>query len=117
MFQRDILSIFADLINEGLEVYMDDFTPYGDDFDRALQMLEKVLERCITTRLFLSNFKCHMMMTEGVILGHYIYAVGIQVDPTKIQVILLLPTPYTQTKVHSFLGYVSYYGMFIKKYS
>jgi hypothetical protein len=43
-FQRAILSIFVDLINEGLEVYMDDFTPYGDDFDQALQTLEKVLE-------------------------------------------------------------------------
>jgi len=43
-FQRAILSIFADLINEGLEVYMDDFTPYGDDFYQVLQTLEKVLE-------------------------------------------------------------------------
>lgn len=32
-FQRAILSIFANLINEGLEVYMDDFTPYGDEFE------------------------------------------------------------------------------------
>jgi hypothetical protein len=43
-FQRAILSIFNDLINEGIEVYMDDFTPYGDDFDQALNNLEKVLE-------------------------------------------------------------------------
>lgn len=28
-FQRAILNIFSDLINEGLEIYMDDFTPYG----------------------------------------------------------------------------------------
>eukprot|EP00253_Pinus_taeda_P020144 PITA_20144 len=66
------------MINEGLEVYMDNFTPYGDDFDQALQTLEKVLEQCIATRLRLSNVKCHMMMTEGVILGHYIFTVGIQ---------------------------------------
>jgi len=43
-FQSAILSIFSDLINEGLEVYMDEFTPYGDDFDQELQMVEKVLE-------------------------------------------------------------------------
>ena len=35
-FQRAILSIFSDLINEGLKVYMDDFTPYKDNFDLAL---------------------------------------------------------------------------------
>ena len=83
-FQRAILSIFADLINEGLEVYMDDFTPYGDDFEPALENLEKVLQRCIDTRLCLSHEKCHMMMTEGIILGHYISTAGIQVDPAKI---------------------------------
>jgi hypothetical protein len=61
-FQRAILSIF-NLISEGLEVYMDAFTPYGDNFDQALTNLEKVLERCITTRLCLSHERCHMMMT------------------------------------------------------
>ena len=54
-------------------------------------------------------------MTEGVILGHYISTAGIQVDPTKIQVILLLPTPCTHTEVRHFLGYVGYYRRFIKK--
>lgn len=82
-FQRAILNIFAELINEGLEVYMDDFTPYGDDLEQALQTLEKVLERCVTTRLCLSHEKCHMMMIEGLILCHYISTARIQVDPAK----------------------------------
>jgi len=58
-----------------------------------------------------------MMMTEGVILGHYISADGIHVDPAKIQVILILPTHCTKTEVHSFLGYAGYYHRFIKKNS
>ena len=82
-FQRAILSIFNDLISEGLEVYMDDFTPYGDEFDQALNNLEKILERCIATRLCLSHEKCHMMMTECVILGHYISADGIMVTQQR----------------------------------
>eukprot|EP00253_Pinus_taeda_P032548 PITA_32548 len=64
---------------------MDVFTPYGDDFEPPLQTLEKFLERCVATRLCLSHKKCHMMMTEGLILGHYISVVGIQLDPAKIQ--------------------------------
>ena len=56
-FQRAILSIFSDLINEGLKVFMDDFTPYRDDFDPALDTLEKVLQQCIATRLCLSHEK------------------------------------------------------------
>ena len=58
-----------------------------------------------------------MMMTEGVILGHYISTVGIQVDPAKIQIILLIPTPTTQKEVHSFLGFSGYYRRFIEHYS
>lgn len=96
---------------------MDDLTPYRDDFDQALQTLEKVLEWCIATRLCLSHDKCHMMMIEGLIMGHYILAAGIQVDPAKILVILLLATPCTQIEVHSFLGFVGYYRRFIKKLS
>jgi len=115
--QRAILSIFSNLINEGLEVYMDDFTPYGDDFEPALDTLEKALQRCIVTRLCLSHEKCYMMMTEGLILGHYISKARIQVDPTKIQIILLIPTPTTQTEVRNFLGFSSYYRRFMKHFS
>ena len=55
-----------------------------------------------------------MMMTEGVVLGHYVSADGIKVDPTKIEIILKLPTPCTQTEVRSFLGCAGYYRRFIE---
>ena len=96
---------------------MDDFTPYGDDFDPALDTLEKFLQRRIATRLCLSHEKCYMMMTEGIILGHYVSSAGIQVDPNKIQILLLIPTPTTQTKVCNFLGFSGYYRRFIEHYS
>jgi hypothetical protein len=58
-----------------------------------------------------------MMMTEGVVLGHYISANGIRVDPTKIEVILNLPTPRTQTEVRSFLGTSGYYRRFMENFA
>jgi hypothetical protein len=63
---------------------MDNFTPYGIDFDQSLTNLEKVLKICIHSHLSLSIEKCHMMMNEGVVLGHFISYAGIQVDPAKI---------------------------------
>ena len=66
---------------------MDDFTPYGKDFEEALENLKKVLTCYKQTQLSLSTEKCHMMMSEGVVLGHFIYVDGIQVDPSKIKVI------------------------------
>jgi hypothetical protein len=96
---------------------MDYFTPYGYDFDQALRNLEKVLEQFISTELCLSHEKFHMMMTEGVVLGHYISADVIKVDPAKIEVIFNIFTPCTQTKVCSFLGAAGYYRRFMEKIS
>jgi hypothetical protein len=96
-FQRAVLGIFSDMLNDSMEIFMDDFTPYGVSFQEALQNLEKVLKRCIQAQLSLSTEKCHMMMSEGIVLGHFISSQGIQVDPSKIQVIKDLPTPKTQT--------------------
>lgn len=75
---------------------MDDFTPYGDAFETTLVFLEKVLERCVQNNVALSTEKCHMMMTEGIMFGHYISVEGIKVDPAKIEVILKIPTPKMQ---------------------
>jgi hypothetical protein len=49
-----------------------------------------------------------MMMSEGVVLGHFISYARIQGDPAKIQVILDIPIPSTQKEVRSFLGHVGY---------
>eukprot|EP00253_Pinus_taeda_P035700 PITA_35700 len=116
-FQRVVIGIFSDMVNDSLEIFMDDFTPYGTAFEDALQNLEKVLKRCIEAHLALSTEKCHMMMNEGIVLGHYVSLLGIQVDPAIIQVILTLPIPKTQTEVRSFLGHAGYYRRFIKYFS
>lgn len=72
---------------------MDDFTTYGETYNQALNNLDKVLKRCEEHNLSLNSEKCFMMMQEGIVLGHYIFAAGIQVDPAKIEVIQNLPTP------------------------
>ena len=90
---------------------------HGRDFEEALENLKKVLTRCEHTQLSLSTEKCHMMMSEGVVLGHYISANGIQVYPSKIKVIKNIPTPSTQKEVRSFLGHAGYYPRFIENFS
>ena len=45
-FQRVMIGIFSDMVNHCMEIFMDDFTPYGTDFEDALSNLEKVLKIC-----------------------------------------------------------------------
>jgi hypothetical protein len=54
-FQRAILGIFPNLIHDCVEVYMDDFTIYGNTYQEALDNLEKVLIRCQEMNLSLSR--------------------------------------------------------------
>jgi len=46
-FQRCMLSIFADMIEKSIEVFMDDFLVFEATFDICLLNLETVLRRCI----------------------------------------------------------------------
>ncbi|RVW34153.1 Retrovirus-related Pol polyprotein from transposon 17.6 [Vitis vinifera] len=94
-FQRCMLSIFSDMVERIMEVFMDDLTVYGKTFDDCLLNLKKVLKRCIEKDLVLNWEKCHFMATSGVVLGHIISKEGIQVDPAKIELISKLPSPTT----------------------
>jgi hypothetical protein len=45
-FQRCMMSIFSDMIEEIMQVFMNDFSVYGKTFDGCLENLDKVLQRC-----------------------------------------------------------------------
>ena len=58
-----------------------------------------------------------MLLTEGIVLGHHIYSQGIKVDPAKIVVIVVLPSPKTQKEVRIFLVHAGYYHRFIENFT
>ncbi|GKD27373.1 reverse transcriptase domain-containing protein, partial [Tanacetum coccineum] len=87
-FQRCMLAIFHDMIEESIEVFMDDFSE-----------------------------KCHFMVKEGIVLGHKVSSAGLEVDKAKINVISKLPPPNNIKGVRSFLGHAGFYQHFIKDFS
>ncbi|WVZ52181.1 hypothetical protein U9M48_003265 [Paspalum notatum var. saurae] len=97
-FQRCMMAIFSDFIEEIMEVFMDDFSVYGKSFDGCLENLEKVLKRCQEVDLVLNWEKCHFMVRKGIVLGHRISERGIEV-------------------IRSFLGHAGFYRRFIKNFS
>ena len=92
-FQRCMLSIFSDLVERIIEVYMDDISVYEGSFEECLINLETVLHRCIEKHLVLKWEKCHFMVNQGIVLGHIISNRGIEVDKAKIELISKLPSP------------------------
>ncbi|GJW05614.1 reverse transcriptase domain-containing protein [Tanacetum coccineum] len=104
-FQRCMMAIFHDMIEKMMEVFMDDFSVFGNSFENCLSHVDKMLQRCEDTNLCLNWEKSHFMVKEGIVLGHKISKKGIGVDKSKIDVIAKLPHPTTVKGVWSFLGH------------
>ena len=116
-FQRCMMAIFSDMVEKTIEVFMDDFSVLGNSFDNCLENLRSVLIRCEETNLVLNWEKCHFMVQEGIVLGHRIYARGIEVDKAKIEAIEKLPPPSSVKGIRSFLGHARFYKRVIKDFS
>ncbi|KAH9649617.1 hypothetical protein KPL70_026044 [Citrus sinensis] len=84
-FQRCMMSIFSDMVEQTLEVFMDDFLVFGETYNDCLHNLEEVLKRCEMTNLVLNWEKCHFIVQEVIVLGHKISKDGIEVDKAKIE--------------------------------
>ena len=93
------------------------FSVLGKSFDNCLDNLRQTLIRCEETNLVLNWEKCHFMVKEGIILGHWISERGIEVDKTKIETIEKLSSPSSMKGIRSFLGHTGFYKRFIKDFS
>ncbi|GKA00675.1 reverse transcriptase domain-containing protein [Tanacetum coccineum] len=115
-FQRCMLAIFHDIIEDSVKVFMDDFSVFGDSFDKCLKNLDKMLQRCKDAHLVLNWEKCHFMVKEGIVLGHKVSSAGFEVDKAKMDVISKLPPPTNIKCVRSFLEHAGFYRRFIKDF-
>ena len=49
-----MMSIFSNMVEKYIEVFMDDFSVFGSSFDNCLANLSLVLQRCVDTNLVLN---------------------------------------------------------------
>nr|GFA77990.1 reverse transcriptase domain-containing protein [Tanacetum cinerariifolium] len=116
-FKRCMMAIFHDMIEKTMEVFMDDFSVFGNSFQTCLSHLERMLKRCKDTNLCLNWEKSHSMVKEGIVIGYKISKNGTEVDKAKVDVIAKLSHPTTVKGIHSFLGHAEFYRRFINDFS
>ncbi|XP_024195767.1 uncharacterized protein LOC112198904 [Rosa chinensis] len=105
------------MVERFIEVFMDDFSVFGDSFDQCLHHLVLVLQRCEDCNLVLNWEKCHFMVNEGIVLGHVVSSRGMEVDKAKVELISKLPPPHNVKAIRSFLGHAGFNRRYMKDFS
>lgn len=65
-FQRCLMLIFLDMVEKYIEIFMDDFSNFGDSFDKFLENIVLVLKRCKEVNLVINWEKFHFMVEVGI---------------------------------------------------
>ncbi|PIN16610.1 DNA-directed DNA polymerase [Handroanthus impetiginosus] len=86
---------FTYMIEIFLEVFIDDFSVYGNSFDECLNNLS---------------------IQEGIVFGYKVSNRGIEVDKANLKTIEKLPPSTSVKGVCSFLGHAGFYRYFIKDF-
>ncbi|GKC39041.1 reverse transcriptase domain-containing protein, partial [Tanacetum coccineum] len=68
-FQRCMMAIFHDMIEKMMEVFMDDFSVFGNSFGNCLSRVDKMLQRCEDTNLCLNWEKSHFIPPPSRVFG------------------------------------------------
>ena len=100
------VGFFSDMIERFLEVFIDDFSVFGTDFNEGLHHLSLVLIRCKDKNIVLNWEKCHFIVKYEIVLWHIVSEKSIELDKAKVDLISKLPPPKTVREARSFLGHL-----------
>lgn len=117
VFQRMMNTIFSDIMDQFMVVYLDDILVFSPDLDSHIKHVRTVLERLRQYKLFVKGEKCMFHSSSVEFLGFVISEGQIAMDPGKIAAIDTWPKPNRVKDIQSFLGFCNFYRRFIKDFS
>ncbi|GBG63766.1 hypothetical protein CBR_g39310 [Chara braunii] len=116
-FQMAMNTMFQDLLDDFVLVYIDDILIYSRTLEEHMTHLRTVLQRLRDHRFYAKLSKGAFAQSKVDFLGHQVSEHGLHMDDSKIQAIVDWPTPTSLPALRSFLGLTNYYGHFLKNYT
>ena len=108
-FQRFINTVFTDILDVFVIVYMDDVLIYSDNPEQHREHVWEVLRRLCRNKLFVNPLKCEWGVNTCKYLGYILSPKGLTMAQDKIKAIVDWPTPRKVKDVQSFLGFANFY--------
>eukprot|EP00978_Attheya_sp_CCMP212_P013002 scaffold32449_cov55-Attheya_sp.AAC.4 len=105
---QEIMDELFHLIEE-CDVYIDDVGVFSDDFDEHLKSLDKISMILPEHGFTINPDKCEWAIQETDWLGYWLTPTGLKHWREKIDAILKMQIPQTQTQIRSFVGSVNFY--------
>lgn len=109
--------IFRHALDQYVIVFIDDILVYYKRPEEHTVHLSQVLETLRRTQLYAKFSKCYFWLDQFSFLGHVISGEGVNVNPSKIEIVINWNLPTNVVEICSFLGLVGYYRQFIGKFS
>ena len=116
-FQAHMQSIFGDLLDISVVIYLDDILIFSKTIEEHRQVVREVLLRLKRNGLFLKASKCEFHHNSVEFLGMIVSAQGLTMCEDKVHVIKEWPIPKNVKEVQSFSGFANFYHRFIYNYS
>lgn len=113
MYQREMVTLFHDMIHKEIELYVDDVISKPRTKEDHIVNLQKLFDRLRKFKLRLNPAKCTFGVRSGKFLGFIVIRRGIKVDPEKVRAIQDMPAPRTEKEVRGFMGRLNYIARFI----
>jgi len=115
-FQQFVNTIFADMLDVCIIVYLDDILIYSEDMESHQQHVWEVLCRLQLHSLFAKLEKCEFHSDSVEYLSYQLSPDSLTMSPDKIQTISDWPEPQKVKDIQSFLGFTNFYCQFIFNY-
>lgn len=92
-YHREMVTLFHDMINKKIEVYVDDMIAKSQSEYNHTVHLQKLFDCLRKFKLRLNPNKCTFGVRSGKLLGFIVSQCGIKVDLDKVKSIQEMPTP------------------------